>query len=244
MLNLTLYGTGSATADYIAKHITSTLDKAGIDFVLDQENKVDSFLLNKIESIPAIQFEDKIFYFNQEGLLSTNLRVVLYEILESHNYGKMPKIYCHIEVPNPSISAIIFAQKLATSYNGVVKLNCTLADTNMDYKHAQKLFYQLVDSIESEWGSDIFSSAIIEANFSTEPKNLVIEKQIKNDKPVFSIIPHINNLDLEKYQRLTLPEGTVLNKIPDNISQFIKESSDKNPEINKANISNSTNTTF
>jgi hypothetical protein len=220
MLELKLYGTGSATSDYISKHISQTLAEAGIDFILNLENNVELFLSNKIESIPAIEFNEQVYYFNKEGLLSTNLRVLLHEILEAYNFGNMPNIYCHVEAPNPSVEAIIYAHKLATSKKAVVKLDCYIPKNIVDITSNEDYFYKLVDNIEAEWGSDIFSTAIIRADVKRGEKNNVIHNHLLNEKPFLSILPTVNEKELREYQTLASSFGTVINKLPKYYSQL------------------------
>jgi hypothetical protein len=161
---------------------------------------------------------DKIYYFNQEGLLSVNLRLLLQQILKVHDYGIMPKIYCHVNSHAPSIEAIIYSQKLATFNKGMLKLTCSAPIDIKVNKSLESQFYKLVNAVESEWASDIFSSAIIEANFINSPFHETIEKHIMNDKPIYSILPHINRSELKKYQNIAAPFGKVLNEIPKDFS--------------------------
>ncbi len=209
MTLIKIFSTGSATSEYIERQIRDNLEYAQIAYTLEHEHQIDQFIQHKIDSIPAVQFNDsKIYYFNKTGILSTNLKSMIRDILEAENYGQFPKIFCNINAQKPSLDCLMYAHRFATENKAMIRLSCTYPTESNQVKHDisyENNFYKLVNSVDAVWGSDILSSAIIDAVYHQGCQNCIIHKYVEQDNPAMAILPGINAMQMAEYEYLLAP---------------------------------------
>ena len=123
MTTITMYGQHTSTYEYIKMMLKRKLGKAGIDIKIEEVNDWKKILDEKIESLPAIKFNNsENLYFNQSKNTNEFLNEVTGKILKEENYGQMLKIMVPTDFSETSTNALVYGYNLGKELNGAIKL--------------------------------------------------------------------------------------------------------------------------
>lgn len=83
MLEIKLYSTGTTTSTYIKEEVQRQLDLAGIIYRWSEIQDIETFLREKVKSVPALKFQEETYYFKQSGILKTHLESIIQNIIDT-----------------------------------------------------------------------------------------------------------------------------------------------------------------
>ena len=163
MTNITLYGQHTSTYEYLKMMLKKKFEKAGIEVVINEVNDWKKILDEKIESLPAIKFNnhESLYYNNSRG---TNefINEVTARILKEEDYGKMLKILVPTDFSEASTNALVYGYNLGRDLNGIIKLihvykpavtqvdSVVIVDEEVE-KVKRKQLEDFVDKINQSW---------------------------------------------------------------------------------------------
>lgn len=190
MPTIKLYGKRSSIYEYVEKHILRISFEAKINCSILEINDVDQFLSKKIKAIPVIEFNKRFYHFENTFNLKKNLKQFTKDLLKYYNYGILPTALCILNNKEVNFNTFLFLKRFATRNKVILKTYCVLPQSQKEAnKKSIDDFFKFIENLETEWKSDIQSSAIIESNVSYVAKTKLVNTLTKNEKP--SIIFYI-----------------------------------------------------
>lgn len=171
-MDIKIYGTDTSGHKYVLSVIKELLLKAKIPFTLTDVTDISSFLEKGIESIPAIQMDNRpIIGLKSNGSFSTSLRKAIHEILSTQNYGNMTQYIIPTDFSDTSLNALSYGHRLATDLEAITKvLHVYKPKVKLDTQHHIEVatqqevslqLAQLVDSLNKDLGGDILDASLV-----------------------------------------------------------------------------------
>ena len=177
MTRITMYGQQTSTYEYLKMMLRKKLEKAGIAIEIDEVNDWKRILDEKIESLPAIRFNNhENLYFNQARNTNEFINDITGRILKEENYGKMMKILVPTDFSETSTNALVYGYNLGKALNGVIKLvhvfkpavtqvdNIVIVDEEVE-KVKRQQFDEFVTKINQSWVGTISDYMPIDGEF-------------------------------------------------------------------------------
>ncbi len=181
-MNIKIYGTGTSGHQMVYVTLQRYLEKAEIQFQIEEINNVDEFLRLKIESIPAILVDNSVIYtIRQNEGFNFSLRKALFHILKEKDFGRLTKVVIPFDFSDASLNTFYFCQRLLTGNMAVLQL------INMEKSNAIVGVNKLIDiqqerqtkltefgiSLSNDWSNDLLNAPLID----TEYKECLTQKE-------------------------------------------------------------------
>jgi len=175
-MHIKIYGTPTSGKRMIKNLVGDILHKAKIPFEISEVHDVTDFIDKNIDSIPAIQVDEKpIIGLKSNGSFIKSLRDAVNHILSIENYGEISKFIIPVDFSNTSVNALSYGHRLATELKAVTKVvhvhdpninKCydQVESTITKVKSKERLF-NLVKSLDHDWGSDILKASFLSPDF-------------------------------------------------------------------------------
>ncbi len=177
-LQIKVLGSATSGQQMIISLIEKSLNKAELPHEIEEVTDISSLIESKLESVPAIQVNSDTYFLNNNGRFNQSFRKALSEILQKAEFGLWPKVLVPIDLSDVSKNASIYAQQLLSELSMVAEMMHVYTpnakqiidhnDTN-DHKDPEQIsldeFNQFVDNIDTDWGSDLLSSSLIDRRF-------------------------------------------------------------------------------
>lgn len=187
ILDIKVYGTITSGQQMIVDTFKKFLSLAKIPFTLEEVHNVHVFIEKGIESVPAYQVNKKdIIPFRSNGLFNKSLRTAITSILDTKNFGELPKITVPIDFSDTSMNAFLFGQRLATDLKNIISVLHAYSPSgeNMDEDIAQReeKFDSYVAKLDMDWGSDMMKMPLISKTFKIGFPGEIILDSVKENK--------------------------------------------------------------
>jgi len=114
MINLKVYGKPSSAYEYMKNIIRNSAENAGIQLNLEEFTDTESFIENKVMSIPAYQLNGEIVEKGQQRINDFINKLQL-EVLKKENFGNMKKIFVPIDYSDTADNAVTYAINFSKS---------------------------------------------------------------------------------------------------------------------------------
>ncbi len=191
-MNITVFGTGTSGHQFVVQSLRNMLGRAGVKFLLKEVTDVKAFLKEGITSVPAVKInEEPIYYLKKYSPFNKGLRSVIHSSLSKVNFGSLPQIIVPFHFDDPSIQALMYAQRLATEWGAIVHVvyNVEGSFDIEEMKETQQKLDDFLEKIEMDHSGDILKSALMyeEIKHGNLYDNLL---QMVGEKPVqFIVMP-------------------------------------------------------
>lgn len=175
--NIKIYGTKTSRFQLTKDFITKFLDKAKVDYQLEEISDIQKFLQNNINSIPAVQIDNETAIpLNKNGGFNHSLRNIIQEILERNNYGKLERFIIPVDFSESSLNAFIYANRLARFNGEILELIHIYTPTSTDLSQSlvveprlinqrKKQLSDLVTELNKEWVGSIMNANLVTGKF-------------------------------------------------------------------------------
>ncbi len=169
-----VFGTGTSSYQFLVHKIKEVLSAAGVGFEIHEINDVKNFIKDHVKSVPAVQVDNgEILYLHDEDAFNHSFRRIIQQVLKTYNYGSMPIYLLPVDFSDVSINAFYFGHRLATDLGAMVSvihvyhpsskdLDEGLKDPEEIIQIRQTSLDKLVNSVNTDWTSDIVKSAFVE----------------------------------------------------------------------------------
>jgi nucleotide-binding universal stress UspA family protein len=176
-MNITIYGTSTSGHQVIVSTIRKFLDRAQLDYTLNEVSDINVFLQKSIESVPAIQIDDQpIISIKTNGSFNQSLRKTICKMLETKDFGNSPKIISPIDFSEASLNAMMFAHRLSTELDAVLKVIHVYYPSAVEVNEVTYVDRELVElkkeqlektikDIDTDWTGDIMKAALVDHEF-------------------------------------------------------------------------------
>lgn len=175
-MDIKVYGTETSGHHLVISIISDIMHKAQIPFKISEINDITEFLIQGIESVPAIQINDKKIYpLKSNGSFNSSLRTAINKILSTSNYGELPKFLIPIDFSETSLKALSFGHRLATDLEAITQVIHVYRPKPMVNEHseiqvltqseAKDKLDHIVKVMDKDWGSDIVQSSLVSGYF-------------------------------------------------------------------------------
>lgn len=165
-MKIKVFGPHTSGQQYVVHSLKRLLNKGNIPFHLEEITDISTLLSKRIESVPAIQIDNKsIVSLRSKHSFFNSLREVLSELLIESSFGDFTKILIPIEFSDDSINAFIFGHRIASRMEAVIKaplfVNKDIKD--LDFLSKKKKLNKFISNIESTAVKEIFDSSFIDS---------------------------------------------------------------------------------
>jgi nucleotide-binding universal stress UspA family protein len=177
-IEIKVLGTGTSKHQMITSVLKEYLTKAGLSIPVNDYTDIDSFLKDGIESVPAVIYKDQVFNIGRNGSFNKSLRKVVSTVLKDSNFGKIDKIVIPVDFSDISTNAFAYGHRLATDLRAITKAvhvffpkarelsEAATVDINVS-KLRESYLEDLVAVFDSDWGSDLMRTSLIDSEFRT-----------------------------------------------------------------------------
>ncbi len=178
MINLKIYGTGTSGHELVKATIEEYLNKADIQYQLEDVSDVSQFMKDSISSVPAVLINGKELYeLKKNGNFNSSLRTLVQKLLRSENYGVMKKIIVPTDFSETSINAFSYAMGMARDMDAVIKVVHVYYPSSADINGnvfvdvslrnmKEKLLDEFVDSANQDWIGEVMVTSLIDKQFA------------------------------------------------------------------------------
>lgn len=186
-MKIQVYGTGTSGHQMVSGKLSEALKAAGLDFSIENIQRVEKFMEDFIYSVPAIRLNhETVFEISSNGRFNASLRKAIQSILRSEDYGHMPKIVVSLDFESDFNPIFGFARSMAKALNGVLYVSdCSQNAPSTDVTQPSRLDV-FADSINQDWIGDMVKEPFVET-FHVSPEKLKALSENCNNKPVFFI---------------------------------------------------------
>jgi len=198
-LLIEVYGTGTATQDVVKHTLVRLLKLAGVKYKLVEVADLEKIIAAGIDSVPAIRADD-IFYPLGKGGFNRKLRKSITEILSKKNFGMLKKVLVPIDFSDASTNALYYAHRLSTETGAVLRALHIYFPHIASYTEgyipdleniSRERLEQYVDNINTDWGSDVLETALIDKEFRIGfPKEEIIDSTIEHHDDLIVMSSH------------------------------------------------------
>lgn len=177
MLDIKFYGTETPSSQLAKSKIKDYLERASIDFRIQEIVDVNVFIQQNIDSVPSLMVNDQHYFkIEKDEKFNASLRSVIRALMKLENYGRAPKIYVPTDFSETSINAYSYAHHLAKDIHGIILLTHIYLpfvaevnqevgfDQNLEEEHLMKL-KQLTDVVNKDWLGSFIHEPITEEVF-------------------------------------------------------------------------------
>jgi nucleotide-binding universal stress UspA family protein len=198
--SIKIYGTRTSRFQLTEDFIKKFLDKAAVDYVLEEVTDIQQFLQNDVNFIPAVQIDNEIpIPLNNNGGFNRSLRKIIQEILEKTNYGKLERFIIPIDFSESSLNAYHYANRLARFNGEILTLAHIYASTSTDIsqsliveprlkKQREEQLKNLVNELNKEWVGSIMNANLVTGTFDVGFPGEKIVSMAKNTKAKYIIM--------------------------------------------------------
>jgi len=175
--NLKIYGTKTSRFQLTENFIKKFLDKAHVDYQIEEISNIKEYLANDVHSIPAVQIENEPpMPLRSNGGFNQSLREIIQEILERNNYGTLDRFIIPIDFSESSLNAFYYANQLAKYHGEVLILSHVYTSTSTDISQSlviepriqiqrKKQLEDLVKELNKEWVGNIMAANLVTSHF-------------------------------------------------------------------------------
>ncbi|MBK9257171.1 MAG: universal stress protein [Saprospiraceae bacterium] len=177
MIQLKIYGTGTASYEMVKNKIMAYLELAGIEYKLEEERNISNFIKDQVHSVPAIKVnDDTLIEIEGNGRFNASLRHAIQSILKIENFGNMKKLIVPTDFSEPSYNAYNYANGLAQDLNAMLVMThvyfptsadfneLSVPDNNLEQYHRKKLD-DFVHSVNQDWIGEFMHEPLVESEF-------------------------------------------------------------------------------
>jgi nucleotide-binding universal stress UspA family protein len=192
-------GAGTSKHQMVSTVLKEYIDKAGISIDVKDYTDVDQFIKDGIDSIPAVIYKDKVINIGSNGSFNKTLRKAVNEVLKESNFGRIDKIVIPVDFSDVSSNAFAFGHRLATDLGAVTKAvhvfspsakelaESATVDVDFALLHNSYL-EEFVATFDSDWGSDLMRTSLIDSEFRTGFPGEQILESIDDNKVFMTIM--------------------------------------------------------
>ena len=173
MKEVILYGKPSYPYEIVKNSLLNSISKAKLDLRLREIQDISMFLDNRLQTIPAVQFQDQIKHLSNQDLIAF-VHEVNQWILEEENYGALQKIIVPIDYSQTAENALIFAKAYSNDLNGVIKIvhvhqstqkSNQKAYSRRDIRKEKQKFEKHLAQLNKTWLGEMEEVVLMEGHF-------------------------------------------------------------------------------
>lgn len=167
MLDIKVYGTGTSGHQMVVSTLKQYLNQANIQYSLKEICDVNTFLDQKIQSVPAIRINSQpVYYINHNGGFNLSLKRAIVEILKIYNFGDLRKVIVPFNFRDASVNAYYYCKRFLTGSLSVMNVEIDYKDTGDKGKNEALYSDFFEERFNDDWIDSGFDSPIINIDSS------------------------------------------------------------------------------
>ncbi len=227
MIDLTIYGTPSASYEYAKTKVLTSAKKAGIQLNVEEVTDARKFINELIGSTPAFRIGEETRSKGKKSIEDFTEDVNTW-ILEQEQYGALKKFIVPVDFSTTSRNALQYATALAPNYDAMIQLLHLYYPTPInsgEYNYIDPNM-ENVRRTQFEELTKIYKSNLDHASID----KMIVDAQFQVGFPEEGILKHVQQMNNNMIVMGSTGEGAVLKRFFGSVSISVAQKS-KSPVL-------------